>query len=137
MEGGAPLPPLILDEPTANLDSEHVDQIANVVDTVRQLGIDQTLVVSHNKDLCRRLMNKSGLRRRTHRIGRLQIREVGSARIVISASLPNRVCENALGIVVVRDFRKRPPCSVEVSVLESVSAVSAIEADFFVVVLFV
>jgi len=51
MEGGAPLPPLILDEPTANLDSEHVDQIANVVDTVRQLGIDQTLVVSHNKEV--------------------------------------------------------------------------------------
>ena len=41
------LPPLVLDEPTAQLDDEHIDQLSNVVDAVVEMGVNQTIVVSH------------------------------------------------------------------------------------------
>ncbi len=51
IEGKAPLPPLILDEPTVHLDEEHVNRISDVVDRMRQLGVDQTIVVSHEPEI--------------------------------------------------------------------------------------
>lgn len=51
IDGKAPLPPLILDEPTVHLDAEHVNRISDVVDRMRQLGVDQTIVVSHEPEI--------------------------------------------------------------------------------------
>lgn len=51
IEGQAPLPPLILDEPTVHLDDEHVNRISELVDRMRQLGVDQTIVVSHEAEI--------------------------------------------------------------------------------------
>lgn len=48
IEGSSTMPPLILDEPTAQLDTQHVDKIAGVVELMRDLGIPQVFVVSHN-----------------------------------------------------------------------------------------
>lgn len=45
------LPPLILDEPTAHLDDAHVTQLSEVVSLMRQLGVDQTVVVSHQEEI--------------------------------------------------------------------------------------
>lgn len=47
----APLPPLILDEPTVHLDEEHINRISDLVDRMRQLGVDQTIVVSHEAEI--------------------------------------------------------------------------------------
>jgi exonuclease SbcC len=51
IEGAAPMPPLILDEPTVFLDSGHVSQLAELVDSMRQLGVEQIVVVSHDDEL--------------------------------------------------------------------------------------
>lgn len=51
IDGKAPLPPLILDEPTVHLDEEHINRISDVVDRMRQLGVDQTIVVSHEPEI--------------------------------------------------------------------------------------
>jgi len=51
IEGTAPMPPLILDEPTVFLDSGHVSQLVELVDSMRQLGVEQILVVSHDEEL--------------------------------------------------------------------------------------
>ncbi len=45
------LPPLILDEPTAHLDNSHVTQLTEVVKLMRELGVDQTIVVSHQEEV--------------------------------------------------------------------------------------
>lgn len=45
------MPPLIMDEPTANLDKNHVGRIQNIVQLMRDLGVDQTFVVSHNSQI--------------------------------------------------------------------------------------
>jgi exonuclease SbcC len=50
-EGTAPMPPLILDEPTAHLDAGHVDRIDGVVSRMREIGVEQTIVVSHTDEL--------------------------------------------------------------------------------------
>lgn len=50
-EGTAPMPPLILDEPTAHLDAGHVDRIDSVVSRMREIGVEQTIVVSHTDEL--------------------------------------------------------------------------------------
>ena len=50
-EGTAPMPPLILDEPTAHLDAGHVEQIDGVVSRMREIGVEQTIVVSHTDEL--------------------------------------------------------------------------------------
>lgn len=45
------LPPLILDEPTAHLDDEHVSQLTEVVDLMRDMGVSQTLIISHQQEI--------------------------------------------------------------------------------------
>jgi len=52
IEGAAPMPPLILDEPTVFLDSGHVTQLLDLVAYMRdEVGVDQILVVSHDDEL--------------------------------------------------------------------------------------
>jgi len=51
IEGAAPMPPLILDEPTVFLDDSHVSQLIELVDAMRELGVEQILVVSHDEEL--------------------------------------------------------------------------------------
>jgi exonuclease SbcC len=51
IEGTAPMPPLILDEPTVFLDSGHVSQLVELIDAMRELGVEQILVVSHDEEL--------------------------------------------------------------------------------------
>ncbi len=51
IEGAAPMPPLILDEPTVFLDSGHVSQLVELVEAMRDMGVEQILVVSHDEEL--------------------------------------------------------------------------------------
>ncbi|SDJ92828.1 exonuclease SbcC [Halovenus aranensis] len=51
IEGTAPMPPLILDEPTVFLDSGHVSQLVELIDAMYDLGVEQILVVSHDDEL--------------------------------------------------------------------------------------
>ena len=51
VEGAAPMPPLILDEPTVFLDSGHVTQLIALVESMRDLGVEQILLVSHDEEL--------------------------------------------------------------------------------------
>ena len=51
IEGTAPMPPLILDEPTVFLDAGHVSQLVELVDAMRDLGVAEILVVSHDEEL--------------------------------------------------------------------------------------
>ncbi|MFC6730100.1 chromosome segregation protein, partial [Natronoarchaeum mannanilyticum] len=51
IDGAAPMPPLILDEPTVFLDSGHVAQLVELVGSMRDLGVEQIVVVSHDEEL--------------------------------------------------------------------------------------
>ncbi len=51
IEGTAPMPPLILDEPTTFLDAGHVRQLVELIEAMRTLGVDQIVVVSHDDEL--------------------------------------------------------------------------------------
>ncbi len=51
IEGTAPLPPLILDEPTVFLDAGHITQLLELISTMYDLGVSQILVVSHDDEL--------------------------------------------------------------------------------------
>ena len=51
IEGAAPMPPLILDEPTVFLDSGHVSRLVDLVEEMRSLGVTQILIVSHDETL--------------------------------------------------------------------------------------
>ena len=51
IEGAAPMPPLILDEPTVFLDSGHVSQLVELIGSMRELGVEQIIVVSHDDEL--------------------------------------------------------------------------------------
>ncbi len=51
IEGGAPMPPLILDEPTVYLDAGHVSRLVALVEHMRDLGVEQILLVSHDEEL--------------------------------------------------------------------------------------
>ncbi|WP_324663113.1 DNA double-strand break repair ATPase Rad50 [Haloarcula sediminis] len=52
IEGSAPMPPLILDEPTVFLDSGHVTQLLDLIAYMRdEVGVAQILVVSHDEEL--------------------------------------------------------------------------------------
>ena len=51
IEGTAPLPPLILDEPTVFLDSGHVSRLVDLIDSMRRLGVEQIVVVTHDEEL--------------------------------------------------------------------------------------
>jgi exonuclease SbcC len=45
------MPPLVLDEPTVFLDSGHVSQLVELVGAMREHGVEQILVVSHDEEL--------------------------------------------------------------------------------------
>ncbi len=51
IEGAAPMPPLILDEPTVFLDSGHVSRLVDLIEHMREIGVEQLLVVSHDEEL--------------------------------------------------------------------------------------
>ncbi len=51
IEGAAPTPPLILDEPTVFLDSGHVSRLVHLVEEMRGFGVRQILIVSHDEEL--------------------------------------------------------------------------------------
>ncbi len=51
IDGTAPMPPLILDEPTVFLDAGHVSRLAALVEEMRDLGVAQTVIVSHDEEL--------------------------------------------------------------------------------------
>ncbi|MFB6192400.1 MAG: DNA double-strand break repair ATPase Rad50 [Haloarculaceae archaeon] len=51
IEGTAPMPPLILDEPTVFLDDGHVSRLVDLVGSMRELGVEQIVVVSHDEEL--------------------------------------------------------------------------------------
>ena len=52
IDGAAPMPPLILDEPTVFLDSGHVTQLLDLIAYMRdEVGVAQILVVSHDEEL--------------------------------------------------------------------------------------
>ena len=51
IEGSAPMPPLILDEPTVFLDAGHVSRLVDLVEEMRSLGVNQILIVSHDDEL--------------------------------------------------------------------------------------
>ncbi len=48
---GDGLPPLIFDEPTVFLDRGHVQQLIKLVDMMRDIGVGQILIVSHDESL--------------------------------------------------------------------------------------
>ena len=51
VEGAAPTPPLILDEPTVFLDDGHVARLVDLVEQMRGFGVAQILIVSHDDEL--------------------------------------------------------------------------------------
>ncbi|KTG09807.1 chromosome segregation protein [Haloprofundus marisrubri] len=51
IEGAAPTPPLILDEPTVFLDSGHVGRLVDLVEEMRGFGVRQIIIVSHDDEL--------------------------------------------------------------------------------------
>jgi len=51
IDGSAPTPPLILDEPTVFLDSGHVGRLVDLVAEMRTFGVRQILIVSHDDEL--------------------------------------------------------------------------------------
>ncbi len=51
IEGAAPMPPLVLDEPTVFLDSGHVSKLVDLIDAMRELGVEQIIVVTHDDEL--------------------------------------------------------------------------------------
>jgi len=51
IDGAAPTPPLILDEPTVFLDSGHVGRLVDLVEEMRSFGVRQILIVSHDDEL--------------------------------------------------------------------------------------
>ncbi|MDX1745154.1 MAG: chromosome segregation protein, partial [Halobacteriales archaeon] len=51
IDGAAPMPPLILDEPTVFLDGGHVSRLVDLVESMRDLGVEQIILVSHDDEL--------------------------------------------------------------------------------------
>jgi exonuclease SbcC len=51
IEGAAPTPPLILDEPTVFLDDGHVSRLVDLVEEMRGFGVRQIVIVSHDDEL--------------------------------------------------------------------------------------
>ncbi|MFB6096659.1 MAG: DNA double-strand break repair ATPase Rad50 [Haloferacaceae archaeon] len=51
IEGAAPMPPLILDEPTVFLDAGHVSRLVDLVEEMRDMGVRQIVIVSHDEEL--------------------------------------------------------------------------------------
>lgn len=50
-EGGEGLPPLVLDEPTSQLDDTHVGQIEGLIENIQTWDVPQIIVVSHRDGL--------------------------------------------------------------------------------------
>jgi|GEM_PF-1063618 len=50
-ESSESLPPIIMDEPTTFLDREHIKQLIQLLDTMRSLGVNQIIVVTHDDTL--------------------------------------------------------------------------------------
>ncbi len=50
-QDGRSLPPLIMDEPTVFLDRGHVHQLIKLIDMMRDIGVAQILIVSHDESL--------------------------------------------------------------------------------------
>ncbi|HML26831.1 MAG TPA: DNA repair protein Rad50, partial [Methanomethylovorans sp.] len=48
---GSTLPPLIMDEPTVFLDRGHVQQLIKLIDRMRDFGVIQIIIVSHDEAL--------------------------------------------------------------------------------------
>ena len=51
IDGQAPTPPLILDEPTVFLDSGHVSKLVELIGSMTDHGVAQIIVVSHDEEL--------------------------------------------------------------------------------------
>jgi len=51
IDGAAPMPPLILDEPTVFLDAGHVSRLVDLVEEMREMGVAQIVIVSHDEEL--------------------------------------------------------------------------------------
>jgi exonuclease SbcC len=51
IEGSAPTPPLILDEPTVFLDAGHVSKLVELIESMTDHGVAQIIVVSHDEEL--------------------------------------------------------------------------------------
>ena len=51
IEGSAPTPPLILDEPTVFLDDGHVGRLVSLISEMRGFGVRQIIIVSHDDEL--------------------------------------------------------------------------------------
>jgi len=51
IDGAAPMPPLILDEPTVFLDAGHVSRLVDLVEEMRDMGVAQIVIVSHDEEL--------------------------------------------------------------------------------------
>jgi exonuclease SbcC len=51
IEGKAPTPPLILDEPTVFLDAGHVSKLVELIESMTDHGVAQIIVVSHDEEL--------------------------------------------------------------------------------------
>jgi exonuclease SbcC len=51
IEGAAPTPPLIFDEPTVFLDSGHVSRLIELIESMTDQGVEQIIVVSHDEEL--------------------------------------------------------------------------------------
>ncbi|ERG96746.1 DNA double-strand break repair ATPase Rad50 [Haloquadratum walsbyi] len=51
IDGTAPMPPLILDEPTVFLDAGHVGRLVDLIEDMQRRGVAQILIVSHDKEL--------------------------------------------------------------------------------------
>ena len=51
IDGQAPTPPLILDEPTVFLDSGHVSKLVELIESMTDHGVAQIIVVSHDEEL--------------------------------------------------------------------------------------
>jgi exonuclease SbcC len=51
IDGSAPMPPLILDEPTVFLDAGHVSRLVELVAEMRDIGVAQIVIVSHDEEL--------------------------------------------------------------------------------------
>jgi exonuclease SbcC len=50
-ESNQGLPPIIFDEPTVFLDSNHIKQLIQLLDTMKIIGVGQVIVVSHDETL--------------------------------------------------------------------------------------
>jgi exonuclease SbcC len=50
-ESSEALPPIVMDEPTTFLDREHVKQLIQLLDTMKSLGVNQIIVVTHDDTL--------------------------------------------------------------------------------------